>query len=211
MNFDARNAKMNSLQRDKLSDAIVRAGRGDRKAFETLYMATAAGLLDVCLRIFPDSYEAEEALQEAFLTIWNNAARFESGRGNPVIWLMVVTHNRAVDQLRAKKIVGTDPIYLAAKIADGCPLADAQIIKKTDNRILHDCISKLVGQEAFLIRSTFLDGLTYAEIAKQEGQPLGTIKAKIRRALLKLRGCIRSEQSNNSLSEPEGRSDIIAS
>jgi allantoicase len=54
MNFDARNAKMNSLQRDKLSDAIVRAGRGDRKAFETLYMATAAGLLDVCLRIFPD-------------------------------------------------------------------------------------------------------------------------------------------------------------
>ena len=62
---------IDEARRARLTDALVRTGEGDRSAFETVYKATSAKLFGVCLRIFPDKEEAEEALQEAYLTIWN--------------------------------------------------------------------------------------------------------------------------------------------
>ncbi len=190
MNIDPPTANLDSARRARLAEALVQSGRGDRNAFATVYTATSAKLFGVCLRIFPDRNEAEDALQDAYLTIWNKASSFESGRASPISWLVAVTRNRAIDRLRAKKKAGTTSIEEAVEIADATPLADAQLIEVADDRILHDCISSLDQRDALFIRSAFIGGSTYADLAKHEGQPLGTVKSRIRRALLKLRSCM---------------------
>lgn len=187
---DSGTADLDSARRALLSEALVKAGRGDRNAFAAVYAATSAKLFGVCLRIFPDRNEAEDVLQDAYLTIWNKAASFESGRASPISWLVAVTRNRAIDRLRAKKKIGTTSMEEAAEIADATPLADTQLIEEADDRVLHDCIQSLDTRDAFFIRSAFIGGSTYADLAENEGQPLGTVKSRIRRALLKLRGCM---------------------
>ncbi len=181
---------LDSARRARLSEALVGAGRGDRSAFETVYKATSAKLFGVCLRIFPDRNEAEEALQDAYLTIWNKAASFEAGRASPISWLVTVTRNRAIDRLRAKGKAGLASLNEATEIADPAPLAEAQLLSAGEDRMLHGCIQGLDLRDAHFIRSAFIGGATYADLAAREGEPLGTVKSRIRRALIKLRACM---------------------
>jgi RNA polymerase sigma-70 factor, ECF subfamily len=190
MAADSASSDLDSARRARLAEALIRTGRGDRSAFETVYKATSAKLFGVCLRIFPDRNEAEEALQDAYLTIWNKAASFESGRASPISWLVAVTRNRAIDRLRARGKAGLTALDEAAEIADPAPLADAQLLASSEDRILHGCIENLDHRDAHFIRSAFIGGATYADLAQREGEPLGTVKSRIRRALIKLRGCM---------------------
>jgi RNA polymerase sigma-70 factor, ECF subfamily len=190
MATDSGTTGLDDARRARLADWLVRAGRGDRSAFEQVYKATSAKLFGVCLRIFPDRNEAEEALQDAYLTIWNRAASFEAGRASPISWLVTVTRNRAIDRLRAKGKAGMASLDEAADVADPVPLADAQLLAAGEDRALHGCIDGLDRRDAHFIRSAFIGGATYADLAQREGEPLGTVKSRIRRALLKLRTCM---------------------
>jgi len=190
MAADSASSDLDSARRARLADALIRTGRGDRSAFEAVYKATSAKLFGVCLRIFPDRNEAEEALQDAYLTIWNKAASFEAGRASPISWLVAVTRNRAIDRLRARGKAGLTSLDEAAEIADPAPLADAQLLRSDEDRALHGCIEGLERRDAHFIRSAFIGGATYADLAQQEGEPLGTVKSRIRRALIKLRACM---------------------
>jgi RNA polymerase sigma-70 factor, ECF subfamily len=181
---------LDSARRARLADALVRSGKGDRSAFEAVYKATSAKLFGVCLRIFPNRNEAEEALQDAYLTIWNKAASFEAGRASPISWLVTVTRNRAIDRLRAKGKAGLASLDEAAEVADPTPLADARLMADGEDRVLHGCIEGLESRDAHFIRSAFIGGATYADLAAREGEPLGTVKSRIRRALVKLRHCM---------------------
>ena len=187
---DSASSDLDSARRARLADALVRCGKGDRSAFEAVYKATSAKLFGVCLRIFPDRNEAEEALQDAYLTIWNKAASFEAGRASPISWLVAVTRNRAIDRLRARGKAGLASLDEAAEIADPAPLADARLLASSEDRVLHGCIEGLERRDAHFIRCAFIGGATYADLAEREGEPLGTVKSRIRRALLKLRGCM---------------------
>ena len=190
MAADDNSIDLDSERRARLADALVRAGRGERSAFEQVYRATSAKLFGVCLRIFSDRNEAEEALQDAYLTIWNKAASFEAGRASPISWLVAVTRNRAIDRLRARGKVGLASLDEAAEIADPAPLADARLQADGEDRVLKGCIEDLERRDAHFIRCAFMGGATYAELAEREGEPLGTVKSRIRRALLKLRACM---------------------
>jgi RNA polymerase sigma-70 factor, ECF subfamily len=190
MAADSGTVDMDSARRAQLADALVRAGHGDRSAFEAVYKATSAKLFGVCLRIFSDRNEAEEALQEAYITIWNKAASFEPGRASPISWLMTVTRNRALDRLRAKGKAGFTSLDEAAEIADPVPLADAQLLASGEDGQLHSCIERLEERDAHFIKSAFIGGATYADLAARDGEPLGTVKSRIRRALIKLRACM---------------------
>jgi RNA polymerase sigma-70 factor, ECF subfamily len=193
MTADDTSTSLDDARRARLTEALVRTGQGDRSAFETLYRATSAKLFGVCLRIFPDRNEAEEALQDAYLTIWNRAASFQSGRASPISWLVAVTRNRAIDRLRASgkaKFVAVDE---ANEVADPAPRADAQLFTASEDQALHGCIEGLDGRDAHFIRSAFLGGATYAQLADAEGAPLATVKSRIRRALIRLRACMEGE------------------
>ena len=176
--------------RARLADALLRTGKGDRAAFETLYKLTSAKLFGVCLRIFPERPDAEEALQDAYLTIWNRAATFESGRASPVSWLVAVTRNRAIDRVRSRGTARYVPVEEASEIPDPAPLADAMMQASREDRALQGCIRALDARDAGFIRAAFMSGATYADLAAHEVVPLGTVKSRIRRALLKLRACL---------------------
>ena len=187
---DNNSIDLDAARRTRLTDALVRSGQGDRAAFEIVYKQTSAKLFGVCLRIFPDRQEAEEALQDAFLTIWTKAASFESGRASPISWLVTLTRNRAIDRLRARGKAGMTSLDEAAEIVDPSPLAEATLIAADEDGVLKGCINGLDQRDALFIRSAFMGGVTYTDLAARESQPLGTVKSRIRRALLKLRSCM---------------------
>ncbi|HEV7234266.1 MAG TPA: sigma-70 family RNA polymerase sigma factor, partial [Sphingorhabdus sp.] len=168
MAADSAGSELDAARRARLADALVRSGQGDRSAFEIVYKATSAKLFGVCLRIFPDRNEAEEALQDAYLTIWNKAANFEAGRASPISWLVTVTRNRAIDRLRARGKSGLAPLDEAAEVADSTPLADAQMLRASEDRVLRGCIEGLDPRDAHFIRSAFMGGATYADLASRE-------------------------------------------
>jgi RNA polymerase sigma-70 factor, ECF subfamily len=193
MRSDNTLTNLDDARRARLTEALLRTGKGDRSAFESLYRATSAKLFGVCLRIFPERHEAEEALQDAYLTIWNRAASFQPGRASPISWLIAVTRNRAIDRLRASGKAKFTPIDEANEIADTAPRADAQLFAASEDDQLHGCIQGLDGRDAHFIRSAFLGGATYLQLADTEGAPLATVKSRIRRALIKLRACMEGD------------------
>ena len=166
---------------------LSRVAGGDRDAFGELYQLTSRKLFGVCLRILPEREEAEEVLQDIYLTIWQRAASFDAERGTAMTWLITIARNRALDRLRGKGRIATAPIELAVAVADPSPLASASLEAKQERRRLVDCLDALDAGDARLIRSSFLEGSTYSELAMRAGVPLGTVKSRIRRALLKLR------------------------
>lgn len=177
-------------ERELLSDALARVGIGDRKAFEFLYRRTSAKLFGVCLRIFGNRNEAEEALQDAYLTIWNRAAAFDRDKASPISWLVAVTRNRAIDRLRVRDKGKPVDLEEALAIPDPAPDAEKQLAEKDDARIVDSCIDRLDGRDANFIRAAFWNGRTYADLAVAESTPLPTVKSRIRRALIKLRNCL---------------------
>lgn len=193
MTANSSTTNIDDARRARLSEALLQTAQGDRSAFEMLYRATSAKLFGVCLRIFPERHEAEEALQDAYLTIWNRAASYQPGRASPISWLVAVTRNRAIDRLRSSGKAKFTPIEDAAEIADTAPRADALLFAASDDDILHGCIKGLDDRDAHFIQSAFLGGATYAQLADSEATPLATVKSRIRRALIKLRACMEGE------------------
>jgi RNA polymerase sigma-70 factor (ECF subfamily) len=111
-------------RRTSLIEALHRVAAGDRAALSEVYSATSAKLFAVCLRILPDRDEAEDALQEAYLTVWRNAGRFDAARASPITWLVTLTRNRALDRLRGRKRLRLEPLELGRQVADPAVGAD---------------------------------------------------------------------------------------
>ena len=176
---------------ENLAAALQRVAAGDRVAFEEVYRRTSVKLLGVCLRILPVRQEAEEALQEVYLSVWRRAASFDAARGTAMTWLITMARNRAVDRLRAGGRFAAAPLDLAAEVADPAPAAPEMLMAGEDEQRLATCLGTLEDGDARLIRSAFFDGSTYADLANRTATPLGTVKSRIRRALLKLRTCLQ--------------------
>ncbi len=152
-----------------------------------LYALTSAKLLGVCLRILHDRGEAEEALQDVFLTVWRRPEAFDPTRGGGMAWLIAVARNRAIDRLRGRRPPASEDEGAAAGVPDPSPDPSARLLADEDARRLHACLATLEPQTAQAIRRAFEEGLTYDELAVAAGVPLGTMKSRIRRGLLKLR------------------------
>ena len=163
---------------------------GDRAALQDVYRRTSAKLYGIALRIFPDGDEAEDVLQEVYISVWRKAGSFDAARASPITWLVAMTRNRAIDRLRAKGKRVMAPIELAAEIADERPDAEECLIAHEANARILACIETLAKDDATLIRTAFFEGSTYADIAARASMPLGTIKSRIRRALMKLKVCL---------------------
>src|ERR1700682_1124291 len=87
--------------RSQLVAALVRVAGGDRTALRTIYQDTSAKLFGVCLRILNDRGEAEDVLQDVYVTVWRKAASFDPARASPITWLVAIARNRSIDRLRA--------------------------------------------------------------------------------------------------------------
>jgi len=174
---------------DELAALIGAVAAGDRAAFRAVYERTSAKLYGICLRLLGSEAEAEDVLQEAYVTVWRNARRFDSAKASAITWLAVIARNKAIDRLRRRRPVA-DGLEAAAEVPDEGPLATAVIEQKDDARRLAHCLDELDERARAMIRAAFLDGASYPELAEREGVPLGTMKSWIRRGLTRLKGCL---------------------
>lgn len=175
--------------RHELTLLLARVSQGDRNAFSDLYQRTAAKLYGICLRLLGNDAEAQEALQETYVTVWRKADRFDAKKASPVTWLAVVARNITVDRLRRR---GSESVELeeAADVHDDAPSAYNLLAEAQDAARLYHCLNELEERTQAMIRSAFLDGVTYPQLAARESVPLGTVKSLIRRGLQRLRGCL---------------------
>jgi RNA polymerase sigma factor (sigma-70 family) len=179
--------------RSQLAAALVRVAGGDRAALRVVYQDTSAKLFGVCLRILKDRGEAEDVLQEVFVTVWRRAASFDPGRASPITWMVAIARNRAIDRLRATAVSRRmEPIESADAVSDPAPAAVERVELAQQHQRLSRCLEELEARHASAIRAAFLDGTTYEELAARMSVPLGTMKSWIRRGLLKLRTCLEA-------------------
>ena len=175
--------------RRELTALMRRVAGADRAALKLLYDRTSAKLYGICLRVLGDEADAQDTLQEVYLTVWKRADVYDSDRASPITWLSVLARNRAIDRLRGRR--GTaEPLDSAFEIADDSPSALEVAEHADDARRLAHCLDELEERARSAIRSAFFDGVTYPELAEREGVPLPTMKSVIRRGLMRLRGCL---------------------
>jgi len=177
--------------RKQLAAALVRVAAGDRAALRIVYQDTSAKLFGVCLRILKDRSEAEDVLQDVYVTVWRKAGAFDPARASPITWLVAIARNRAIDRLRASAVSRRmEPIEAADAVSDPAPVASERVELGQQQQRLALCLEELEAQHATAIRAAFLDGATYEQLAVRMSVPLGTMKSWIRRGLLKLRACL---------------------
>ncbi|MFL6664355.1 MAG: sigma-70 family RNA polymerase sigma factor [Rhizobacter sp.] len=197
-----------------LSQLLARAGMGDRAAFATLYEKSSSHLFAVVLRICRDRAQAEDILQEVYVNVWRAASGFDAAQSQPLTWLTSIARNRAIDSLRRAQ---TQPQLQTASAADDedsdvydhtaddAPGPLDLLSRAADARALSQCMQDLSAPQRQSVALAFYDGLSHAEVADKMGQPLGTVKSWVRRALLSLKGCLeRAVQHDTPAAKKEG-------
>lgn len=175
--------------RDDVEQMILRVGLGDRAAFSALYDATSAKLFGVCLRILNDRAEAEDALQDAFVRIWQKASSYAVNGYSPMTWLITLTRNLAIDRLRARKSGNVD-IDEVHDLRDTGPTPEAAAVAASERSRLDGCLNELDADRAAAVRGAYLEGHSYDELAAQFAVPLNTMRTWLRRSLIKLKDCL---------------------
>ena len=172
-----------------ISDLIARCALRDRAAFRVLYERTSAKLFGVTLRILKDRSEAEEAIQEVYVKIWQRADRYVAGNTSPISWLVAVARNHALDILRARRPVSED-IDVALEIPDGGPSPERAVQDSQDRGRIDHCLGTLEPDRADAVRGAYLDGYSYEELASRYAVPINTMRTWLRRSLIKLKDCL---------------------
>jgi RNA polymerase sigma-70 factor (ECF subfamily) len=178
-------------------ELLRRIGRGDRESFAQLYDRFSSAVFSAAFRIVNNQQAAEDVLQEVFLQVWEKAALYDPARGKPLTWAITLTRNKAIDRLRATQRRGRLQESLerdagASEQFDGRSSFDAvDLLEK--GKLVAEAMRKLPPEQREALDLAFFSGLTQSEIAEHLKEPLGTIKARIRRGMLKLKSLLDSE------------------
>lgn len=168
---------------------LARVALRDRAALASLYSVSAPKLFAVCLRILRNRSDAEDALQEIFVKVWQRAERFAATGTSSTGWLMAVARNHCIDLLRARKPV-SDDVSESFDLADTAPDPEAAAVLKGEGRRIDRCLRELEADKAEAVKNAYVEGLSYQELAEKYGVPLNTMRTWLRRSLLKLRECL---------------------
>lgn len=175
---------------EDLKPLLDRVARGDREAFRALYDATSGKLYGVAIRILKRKDLAEDAVQDAYLRIWDGAAGYRPGLGSPLGWMATIARNRAIDMLRKRSDIRMND-ETANTIADeDTPDPFAEAGRSSEMRAFLDCLAKLDGNSQRCLLLAYYHGYTHEEIAKRMTAPVGTVKSRIRRGLMQIRECL---------------------
>jgi len=176
---------------DRASDqsALSRMAQGEGDAVAELYDRHARPIYSLALRILGDVTEAEDVVQEVFSQAWRQASRYNTSRGAVAAWLLTMARSRAIDRLRARRARPTSASdeHAADTIVDTALPVDSQVISFEQITRVRAALDELPMLQKLAIELAYFEGFTHAEIAERLEQPLGTVKTRIRLALMKLR------------------------
>lgn len=178
-------------ERELLAGLLRQSAAQDRRAFSALYQRTSSKLFGVCLRMLRERGEAEDVLQNVYITVWRRAESFDSTRATAMTWLITLARNQCIDRLRQHREEPLDDV-VADNLADPMPGPAAAGEASQDRQRLERCLDTLAEQQKSAVRAAFFSGATYNELAERCGVPLATMKSWIRRSLIRLRACLES-------------------
>ena len=167
------------------SDAALVAGirSGNENAMAQLYDRYSPIVYAVALRVLGDTAAAEDVLQDVFIQLWRNPGAFDASRGQMAAWLSVIARHRAIDVLRKR----TSDSDISEVVVSVNANLDAAADRNKALQKVREVLSGMPAQQRSAIEMAFFEGLTHTEIANRTGEPLGTIKTRIRTGLLSLR------------------------
>jgi RNA polymerase sigma-70 factor (ECF subfamily) len=173
---------------------LLRIGQGDEQALGALYDRWSPLVFSVCAHILGDDDEAEEAVEETFWQAWRQAARYDAERGAVSTWLTTIARTRALDRLRARRrrqeqsmtnLTETDRAQVDATVRrTDDPARDAELAERRS--LVRQALLALPAEQREVLELAYFRGFSQSEIAEQTGQPLGTIKTRVRLAMEKL-------------------------
>ncbi|MAS95514.1 MAG: RNA polymerase subunit sigma [Verrucomicrobiales bacterium] len=185
---------------DDEADARMLAGiaNGDRRNFQQLHDRYDGLLFTTIEKVLNDREDSQEVLQEVMFSLWKKAHLYHPGRGRPVTWLASMARNRAIDRLRAKqrqaKLKNAYQSEIDISPRGSAGVSGPEAARRRDNcRKVRSAVLELTDVQREAIEKVYFQGLTQQEIANELGEPLGTVKARIRRGLAKLRKTVDAE------------------
>ena len=187
MNSEGKTASVPQLAAGDDASLLAELQSGNQPAMATLYDRYSRLVYSVALRVLREPTAAEDVLQEVFMQLWRNPDSFTAARGALGAWLAVVARNRSIDVLRRRRTatsVDDLPLVAPGNLAD-------EAERNTLMQRARASIQQLPRDQRKMLEMAFFDGLTHSEIAEMTGDPLGTVKTRIRTALLWLRKAFR--------------------
>src|SRR3989454_8375784 len=173
------------LSRESEQELMRQLVAGDEEAVRKLYARFGRPVYTLGLRLLGGSEAAEELTQDVFLAAWRKAGRFDANRGRLSTWLMAIAHNMGVDRLRHDRGAAKPSLVLVEDVPEtASPDEEAALIERDRARRAMACLS---AAERQLLSQAYFYGWTAREIAEADGIPLGTVKTRLRTALIKLR------------------------
>ena len=167
---------------------VSRAADGDQSAMSDLYEASGAMVFGLALRILGDRDAAEDVAAEVYAQAWRDAASFDSQRGDAGAWLLTITRSRAIDSLRSRRReIARETIEAASAVAFEGPGPEETNFEAQRRKLVRSALAGLRTEQREAIELAYFGGFSQAEIASRLGQPLGTIKTRIRLGMMALR------------------------
>jgi len=177
------------------TELLARIGTGDQHALEILHERFASGMYSVAMRVTRSERLSQEAVQDAFMAVWQNPDRFNPARGSLGPWMFTLARYKAIDAVRreaaAKRQTGETDLELYEAPDD----VHDEVWRGLRRERLNAAISGLPEDQRRALSLAFIQGLTQVEVAEREAIPLGTAKTRIRTALLRLRASLETELS----------------
>ena len=184
-------AVLASARDERLADqaALARLARGDQNALAELYDRHARPIYSLALRILRERADAEDIVQEVFAQAWNQAARFDASRGAVAAWLLMMARSRAIDRLRSRRSrpETASDAAVVERMPDAAVGQDLQLLSSEQVEQVKSALTLLPAPQREALELAYYEGLTHTEIAERLAEPLGTVKTRIRQAVIKLR------------------------
>ena len=202
------------IQEQRLAVLIEHIVHGDQQALVDLYDATSAYVYGLAVRIVQDQAAAEDVTIEVYTQIHQQASHYDASRGTPSAWLLMVTRSRALDRWRRESVrqQREEPLEVAASTPSAAATPEEWSAERDMQRAVQSALALLRPEQRQVIEIAYYEGLSHSEIAIRLGQPLGTVKTRIRTAMMALRDmlypCIAPEVTQSG-DEPAGLARVV--
>ena len=172
------------------AELLRRVSQGEEMAFAALYDRFSPSLYGMAFRMMNDAAEAEDVLQEGFAYIWRRASTFDSTKSTAFAWAAMIVRNKAIDKLRVRRrgerlqerVTGSQEFFAAQD-----DYSALEPLLRERRAQVQSALAEIAPEQRQALELSYFSGLTHEQIAAQLGAPLGTVKARIRRGLLRLR------------------------
>jgi RNA polymerase sigma-70 factor (ECF subfamily) len=174
---------------DQLAGLLKRVAQQDEASFASLYDATSRRVFGLALKILRDPSAAEEAALESYTYVWRQASRYDPVKASVMTWILTITRSRAIDSLRSRMRRNERelPLEPISSLQDPSPDPESASVERQRKMKVRRALESLPRKQREVIETAYFTGLSYSEVAATLGEPLGTIKTRIRAGLSSLR------------------------